>query len=175
MASYMAASASVARRMGTTAREWRRGERRRGVSAEKRKRRMRDAGGSASQRRASATECGVSRRERRERQGKREGSDGGSVERSAWRASPASSSAARGGAEVWMGEGAGPAGEWRDSGRSKRTAAEHLIRSSRRIDRSRRTKAAAAAAAGSGTAVGVGEMEWAAKRGYWSEGFAGSN
>jgi hypothetical protein len=73
------------------------------------------------------------------------------------------------------GGGGGPAGEWRDSGRSKRTAAEHLIRSSRRIDRSRRTKAAAAAAAGSGTAVGVGEMEWAAKRGYWSEGFAGSN
>lgn len=81
--------------MGTTARECRSGERRRGVSAEKRKRRRRDAGGSAAQRRASATECGVSRRERRERQGKNEGSDGGSVERSEWRASPASSSAAR--------------------------------------------------------------------------------
>jgi hypothetical protein len=76
---------------------WRSRERRHVVSVEKRK--GRDAGGSTMQRRALTTECGVTRRNRREKQGRRVGSDSGSVKRNAWRASATS----RGGVEVWMG------------------------------------------------------------------------
>lgn len=98
----------------------------------------------AAQRRASETACGVRVGERRERQGSSAGSEGGSVERSAWRASAASSSAARDGddavAVVWMKVVEG-------RGRKDRAAAAHLMRSSREGMGVRLGAAAAAAVA----------------------------
>lgn len=98
----------------------------------------------AAQRRASETACGVRVGERRERQGSSAGSEGGSVERSVWRASAASSSAARDGddavAVVWMRVVEG-------RGRKDRAAAAHLMRSSREGMGVRLGAAAAAAVA----------------------------